>query len=154
MRDPHKSSVNIYLMKKLKSTVTIKSDCAFYELRWKKLLKVAAFVIFPTSVIVLFENSVKGCSFIKLTKICHKKARVKFWLQFPFKTNTYYKYLPSVFNLSLVCFRSHNHTHVATRNIEWTFLKHTKTKQKRPAVAAIIHKNFFLIQLFFCPCLI
>ena len=42
-------------MKILKSTFTKKSNYVFLQLRWKKLLKVAAFVIFPTSIMVLFE---------------------------------------------------------------------------------------------------
>ena len=42
-------------MKILKSVVTKKVIVCFYNLSEKKLLKVAAFLIFPTSIIVLFE---------------------------------------------------------------------------------------------------
>ena len=53
--NPQKSSANVCLMKILKSTVTKKSNCVFLLVRCKKLLKVAAFLIFSTSIMVLFE---------------------------------------------------------------------------------------------------
>ena len=39
----------------LKSTVTKKVIVCFYNFRWRKFLKVAAYVIFPTSIMPLFE---------------------------------------------------------------------------------------------------
>ena len=42
-------------MKILKSTVTKKVIMCFYNIRLRKILKVAAFIIFPTSKIVLLE---------------------------------------------------------------------------------------------------
>ena len=68
--NPQKSSVNVCLMKILKSTVTKKNNCVFLLLRCKKLLKVADFVIFSTSIMVLFE-------------IC-KGSKVTFWTNCPF----------------------------------------------------------------------
>ena len=50
-----KSSGNVCLMKILKSNVHKKSNSMFLQLRWRKLLKVAAFVIFPTPIMVVFE---------------------------------------------------------------------------------------------------
>ena len=50
-----KSLVIVSLIKILKSTVHKKSNCVFLYLRWRKHLKVAAFVIFPTSIMVLLE---------------------------------------------------------------------------------------------------
>ena len=55
MHNPEKSSVNVRLMKILKSTVTKKVIVCYYNLREKNFLKVAAFVIFPTSIMVLFK---------------------------------------------------------------------------------------------------
>ena len=51
--NPQKSSVNVCVMKILISSVSKKSVC-FYKLGVKNL-KVAVFVIFPTSIMVLFE---------------------------------------------------------------------------------------------------
>ena len=53
--NPQKSLVNISFMKILKSTVTEKVIVCFYNLGEENFLKVAAFVIFPTSIMVLFE---------------------------------------------------------------------------------------------------
>ena len=53
-----KSSANACLIRILKSTVTEEVIVCFYNLRWGKfLIKVAAFVIFPTTAMVLFEIS-------------------------------------------------------------------------------------------------
>ena len=53
--NPQKSSVNVYLMTILKSTVTEKVIACFNNLGEENSLKVAAFVIFPTSIMVLLE---------------------------------------------------------------------------------------------------
>ena len=50
-----KSLVNVCLMKILKSTFTKKSNYVFLQFRWRKLLKVADFVIVPTFIMILFE---------------------------------------------------------------------------------------------------
>ena len=57
--NPQKSLVNVCLMKNLKSTVTKKSNCVFLQFSWRNLLKVAAFVIFPTSIMLFFCNPSK-----------------------------------------------------------------------------------------------
>ena len=49
---PQKSSVNVCIMKILKSTVTKKVIVCFYNLGEE----VVAFIIFPTSIMVLFET--------------------------------------------------------------------------------------------------
>ena len=53
--NPQKSSVNVCIMEILKSTVTKKVIVCFNNLGEENFLKVAPFVIFPTSLIVLFE---------------------------------------------------------------------------------------------------
>ena len=42
-------------MKISKSTVRRKIHCVYLSFTWRKLLKVEAFVIFPASIMVLFE---------------------------------------------------------------------------------------------------
>ena len=61
-------------MKILKSTVTKKVIVYFYNLGEKKLLKVAGFVIFPTSIMVLLEihQRFKG-HFLKELRVSFKK---------------------------------------------------------------------------------
>ena len=54
LRNPKKSSVNVYLMKILKA-LSQKNVIVFLKLKWRKLLKVAVSVIFPSSIMVLFE---------------------------------------------------------------------------------------------------
>ena len=49
------SNFQICISVPLKSTVTKKRNCASFKLKWRKLLKEAAFAIFPTSIIALFE---------------------------------------------------------------------------------------------------
>ena len=51
-----KLSVTVLLHKNFKKHCEKKSNCVFLQLRWRKLLKVTAFVIFPTSIMVLFET--------------------------------------------------------------------------------------------------
>ena len=55
--NPQKSSVNVCIMEILKSTVTKKVIVCFNNLgEWRKLLEVAAFVIFPASIMVFFRT--------------------------------------------------------------------------------------------------
>ena len=53
--NPQKSSINVCLMEILKSTVTKKVIVGFYNLGEENFLNVATFVVFPTSIMVLFE---------------------------------------------------------------------------------------------------
>ena len=48
-------SVTVLLYENFKKHCHKKSNCVFLQLSWRKLLKVAAFIIFPTSIMVLFE---------------------------------------------------------------------------------------------------
>ena len=62
--------------KKLKSTVTKKKVIVFLKLWWRKLLKVAAFVTFPLSIMVFFEihQRFKG-HFLNKLRISFKSNR-------------------------------------------------------------------------------
>ena len=78
MCNPQKSSVNVCLMKILKSTVAKKNVIVcFFNLCEEKFLKLAAFVIFLTSVMDLFEihQRVKGYFLNEL----HVSFKNKMW---------------------------------------------------------------------------
>ena len=59
---PKNYRLMFFSWKMLKSTVTKKVIVCFYNFRWRKFLKVAAYVIFPTSIMPLFEicQTLKG----------------------------------------------------------------------------------------------
>ena len=59
---PQNYRLMFFSWKMLKSTVTKKVIVCFYNFRWRKFLKVAAYVIFPTSIMPLFEicQTLKG----------------------------------------------------------------------------------------------
>ena len=52
---PKNHRLMFFSWKMLKSTFTKKVIVCFYNFRWWKFLKVAAYVIFPTSIMPLFE---------------------------------------------------------------------------------------------------
>ena len=83
---PKNHRLMFFSWKMLKSTVTKKVIVCFYNFRWRKFLKVAAYVIFPTSIMPLFEiyQRFKGyffnelrVSFNKLKKSSALVYRVK-----------------------------------------------------------------------------
>ena len=52
---PQKSQVDVCVMKNIKKYYQQKSNCVLLQHTLRKLLKVAAFVMFPPSIMVLFE---------------------------------------------------------------------------------------------------